>query len=323
MKLKVSVIILNYNGQHFLKDCFDSVFNSSYLADEVIMVDNASTDGSVEFIKKNYPQVKIIQSSKNLGFAQGNNLGIKAASGDYLAILNNDTEVDKKWLEELKMTLDNHQEVGFCASKMVWLKDPKIIDGAGIIYSWKGKAYNRGSGEKDKGQYDLQEYVFGACNGASFYRRSLLDKIGLLDENFFLICDDVDMSFRAQIAGFKCLYVPKAMVKHAGGGTVSRWTGKKASFSARHHIYIILKNFPLKFIVSNFPQILVERLRNLSGVIKSVSWWQVIPAVWETYWQILIKLPEMIKKRNKIQKMKVVSDDYLSSIIRRADFKAD
>lgn len=319
---KISLIVLNYNGQHFLKDCFTSVFATKYSPLEVIMVDNQSSDDSVAFVKKHFPQVKIIQSGGNLGFAKGNNLGLQAAKGDYLILLNNDTVVAKNWLDELTKAIESHPEVGFCASKMVWLKNPKMIDNAGSFYSWKGKAYARGQGEKDKNQYG-QDYVFGVCNGASFYRREIFDRLGLLDSNFFLICDDIDISFRAQLAGYQCLYVPTAVVKHAGGGTVGTWSEKKAMYSARHHLYIIFKNFPLKFILLNLPQIIVERLRNLSGLLKGTPPKRRLWVVFKTYGVVLLKLPEMLKKRNFIQKNRQVSDEYLSSLIRRADFTAD
>jgi GT2 family glycosyltransferase len=323
MSKKISVIVPNYNGKHFLRACFTSLFSTGYSPLEVVMVDNASTDGSVDFVRSHFPKVKIIQSVQNLGFAGAVNLGIKAAKGDYLAILNNDTVVDSRWLIELKKAIASHPEVGFCASKMVWLKNAKILDSAGIIYSWKGKAYDRGHGETDEGQYDQPEYVFGACNGASFYQRSVFEKIGLFDENFFLVADDVDFSFRAQLAGIKCLYVPTAMVKHAGGGTVITWTEKKARFSAKHHLYIIIKNFPTKFLLLNLPQVVVERLRNLSGILKSVPWWRRPFVVLLTYSEVILRLPAMLKERKLIQKRRKVSDEYLCSIIRRADFSAD
>jgi len=323
MKSKTSIIVLNYNGKQFLEDFFTSVFSAKLPPLEVIMVDNNSSDGSIEFVENKFPGVKILKMPDNLGFAKAVNNGIEASKGEFVALLNNDIVVEKDWLYELEKAANVDKKAGFFASKMKWLKDRSILDNTGIIYNWKGKASDRGKGEKDIGQYDKQEYVFGVCNGASLYRRKLFDIHGLLDENFFLICDDVDMSFRLQIAGLKCLYVPTAVVYHVGGGTVGKWTDTKAKYSARHHIYIILKNFPLKFILLNFPFIIVERFRNLSGLVKSTNLANVPKLLFETYFGIIKKLPDILEKRREIQAKKVVSDDYLVSIIDRANFTSD
>lgn len=322
MKSKTSIVVLNYNGKVFLRGFFNSLFTGKLLPLEVILVDNNSNDGSLEFVREKYPQVKILKMLENFGFAKAVNKGIVVSRGKYVALLNNDIEVEKNWLYELEKSAEK-EEAGFFASKMKWLKDKNYIDNTGIVYNWKGKAYDRGKGEKDIGQYDKFEYVFGACNGASFYKRKLFIEHDLLDENFFLICDDVDMSFRLQLAGIKCLYVPTAVVYHAGGGTVGRWTDTKAKYSARHHIYIILKNFPTKFILINFPFIMIERLRNLSGLAKSVNFKRLPLLLIETYWEVVRKFPEVLRKRHKIQTKRIVSDQYLSSLISRADFASD
>lgn len=323
MNSKTSIVVLNYNGKHFLKDFFTSVFSAKLSPYEVIMVDNNSSDGSVELIEKVFPKVKILKMTENLGFAKAMNRGIKKATGEYVALLNNDIEVEKDWLYELEKAAEGNKDAGFFASKMKWMKDHDYLDNVGIIYNWKGKAYDRGKGEKDVGQYDSRQYVFGACNGASFYRRKLFEKFWLLDENFFLICDDVDMSFRLQLGGVKCLYVPSAIVYHAGGGTVGKWTDTKAKYSARHHTYIILKNFPSKFILLNFPFIIVERLRNLSGLVKSTNLANAPKLLFETYFEIIKRLPDILEKRRRIQAKRVVTDDYLVSIINRADFTSN
>jgi GT2 family glycosyltransferase len=320
---RISVIIPNYNGRKFLKDCLDSIFASTLKPQEVIIIDNASADDSIEIISNYFPKVKVIKLKENLGFAKAVNLGLKKATGDYFFILNNDAFPGKNCLRELMEVMSSRPEVDFCATKMVWLKNPQIIDSAGIAYSWKGKGYNFGHGKKDGWEFSKQKFVFGASNGAAFYRCTLFDRVGYLDENFSLVGDDIDFSFRANLLGAKCLYVPKAVVRHAGGGTVGDWTKMKAIFSARHHLYIIIKNFPIKFIIFNFPQILIERLRNLSGLLKSVPWWQALCVILLTYGGIIVKLPEMLKKRRSIQNQRKVSDDYLRSVVRRADFSAD
>jgi GT2 family glycosyltransferase len=219
--MKTSIIIANWNGLHLLKKCLPSIQKQSYIDSETIVVDNGSTDGSQDFIEEFFPQVKVIKLNKNYGFVKANNIGYKYSKGERIALLNNDTVADRWWLKNLNQSLDEHLEVGFCASKILLLDKPCIIDSAGDILSLFG-AYNRGKNEVDQPKYNIPKYIFGACAAAAIYRRKMLEDIGFFDEIFITNFEDVDLSFRAQLAGYKCMYVPSAVVYHKRGETIKK-----------------------------------------------------------------------------------------------------
>ncbi|MCG2725692.1 MAG: glycosyltransferase family 2 protein [Elusimicrobia bacterium] len=216
------VIIVNWNGERFLKDCLGSVFAQGYINFNVILVDNGSTDGSIEFIKKNYSGVEIIPLDKNYGFAKANNIGMEAALKDktieYIALLNNDTKAEKNWLGELINTMSSDNKIGICASKMLRMDNPHVLDSTGHIFI-DGIIYDRGGNEPDKGQYDKQLNIVGACAGACLYRKKMLEAIGLFDESFGSHYEDAELSWRAYKAGWKAKYAPESIVYHKRGGT--------------------------------------------------------------------------------------------------------
>jgi GT2 family glycosyltransferase len=215
------VVIVNWNGERFLEGCLRSVFAQVYTDFKVVFVDNGSTDGSVAFVRKNFPQVDIIALDKNYGFARANNIAIKKAlenGAEYIALLNNDTKVEKNWLGELAETMRAGMRVGICASKMLRMDNPGILDSTGHIFI-DGIIYGRGGEEPDKGQYDRQLDVAGACAGACLYRKKMLETIGLFDESFGSYYEDVELSWRAHKAGWKAKYVPGAVVYHKRYGS--------------------------------------------------------------------------------------------------------
>lgn len=256
MKPLVSVVIVNYNGRDFLTDCLSSLDRQTYPNFEVILVDNCSSDGSVSFTRGKYPHVIIVENDTNLGFAGGTNSGIRVARGEYIFTLNNDTILDPYALEEIvrPMQLDSH--VGVCGSKML-LPDGRINSTA-ICISRSGAAWDRGMEEVDHGQYDTTEEVFGACAGAALYRRSMLQEIGLFDEDFFLYTEDVDLAFRARLGGWKCIYVPSARVVHVHGGTAGPGSEMAVYYLNRNLLWYITKNFSLQILFFSMPWILAR-----------------------------------------------------------------
>ena len=174
-------------------------------------------------IQREFPEVKVLALEVNLGLAGGINYALQAAEGEYLAALNNDTEADKGWAAALVDALRGHPDAGMVASKMLLFDRRDTFHAAGDGFYSNGLPFNRGVWQKDRGQYDRREYVFGACGGAAAYRREMIDRIGFFDEDLFMYCEDVDLNWRAQIAGYKCLYVPEAVVYHClsatGGGS--------------------------------------------------------------------------------------------------------
>lgn len=309
----VTVVIPNWNGRKHLKTCLDSLIlscRSSRVKWEIIVVDNGSTDGSVEFLRKYYPLVKILALPKNCGFSFAVNLGIRKAKGKYIALLNNDTEVDKKWLMNLvvKAQKSNAQLMSF-ASKMVNFYQRNLLDDCGDGYTWYGRAYKRGLGQEDRGQFDREEFIFAPCAGAALYKKSLFEKIGFFDEDFFAFNEDVDLAFRAQLGGFKCLYVPTAVVYHKKGGFFNE--PFRFSLGVRNTLFVIVKNWPWKFILFNLPKILYAQLRICFSSFKLGFY----TAYFKGFLSFLLNLPKILRKRKNVQKLRRVSDEYLQSII--------
>jgi len=290
---------------------------------EIVVVDNGSTDGSLEFIKSSFPLVRTIALPKNYGFAKANNIGIRSTNGKTVALLNNDTVVDRHWLEELNRALDEHPEVGFCASKLLnyWKRD--IIDTAGDVLG-VANAYKRGKGDEDGPKYNEPKYIFGASAGAVIYRRRMLEDIGLFDETFVTNVEDVDLSFRAQIAGYKCMYVPTAVVYHMVGTTKHRtgwstgWTGR---LTRRNKKLMWLKNAPTKLQIKYLPQIVSEEGWCLIGSLGIRRWGLQRPNLQRFKMllgvdaEVLLLLPEMMRKRREIQRRRVVSAEYIESLM--------
>jgi GT2 family glycosyltransferase len=307
----VSVIIPNWNGQRFLPVCLEALRRQSYGAHEVILVDNASADDSVAYTRGAYPGVRVECLPRNVGFAGGVNAGIRAARGEYLALLNNDTEADPEWLAALVRALEEHPEIGFAASKMIGFHDRELLDGCGDALSWHMLAYKIGAGQRDAGQYETPRPVFGACAGAAIYRRVLFDTVGLFDEQFFAYYEDVDLSFRAQLAGFRCLYVPTAVVAHIGSATAGKESALFYHLWIRNRIYLTIKNLPLKQALRHAPRLMEGHARQWGRAMRHGFAREALRA----HREALRHLPAMLRKRAAVQRLRRVSDSYLDTII--------
>ncbi len=249
----VSVIIVNYNGKVFLDKCLGSISVQTYPSIEVVLVDNGSHDGSTGYVREKYPNVKVIENGENLGFAIANNIGIKASRGEFIAALNNDTEVVPGWVEELVKAMLTDDGVGMCASKMLRMDNPAIIDSTGICVSRSGACWDRGMFEQDEGQFEAGDEVFGPCAGAALYRKSMLDEVGLFDEDFISYMEDTDLAFRCRLAGWKCLYVPKAVVRHVHGGTAGYVSDYTVYYGNRNIVWYPIKDFPSSLLLTSLP----------------------------------------------------------------------
>ncbi len=252
----VSVIIVNYNGRAFLEKCISSLFAQSYPNVEIILVDNASSDDSINYLRKEFPSIKIIANKENIGFAKGNNIGIKAANGELIATLNNDTEVSTQWLDELVKAVTSDEKVGMCASKMLFMKNPEFINSTGICISRSGACWDRGMFERDQGQYESIEEVFAPCAGAAIYRKAMLNEIGLFDEDFLAYMEDVDIAFRGRYAGWKCLFMPNAVVYHVHSGTGGYMSDYTIYYGNRNIMWNCIKNFPGSLLITSLPWII-------------------------------------------------------------------
>jgi GT2 family glycosyltransferase len=250
--VNLAIIIPNYNGKHFLKECFESLKNQNYPFD-VIVIDNASEDGSIEYIKENYPEFILIQNKKNLGFATAVNQGINLSKSEYVFLLNNDVELETDCIPSIVDCLEKDDKTFAVTSKMVQYQNRNKIDDAGDEYTILGWTRKVGHNKSPK-DYIQKRETFSACAGAAIYRKSVFDEIGLFDENFFAYMEDVDISYRARIHGYKCIYCPEAVVYHRGSGTSgSRYNKFKIKLAARNNVYVPYKNMPWPQLILNLP----------------------------------------------------------------------
>ncbi len=261
----ISVIVVNYNGRHLLERCLTSLAAQTYPGFEVIVVDNASTDDSVAWLAAHFPNVRVLSAPRNVGFAAGNNLGIRAARGDLIATLNNDTEVEPDYMRCLAAPMDEPR-IGTCAALMLEFERRDRIDAAGIAIDRAGFAWNLRAGRPAR---DLPREVWGACAGAALYRRELLDEIGLFDEDYFAFYEDVDLAWRGRRAGWKCVLVPEARVYHVHGGSFGKTSPQKLYLLARNRWWTLLKNYPLPTLLLNLPWIVgADWLALLNGLVR-------------------------------------------------------
>lgn len=251
-----TIIIPNYNGIRYIENCLASLANEPA---EVIVVDNGSTDGSLALVRERFPRVRTIALKKNYGFCAAVNRGIEACKTDkivYVILLNNDTTVEPGFVRALEKALDADERVFSGAARMVRMDDPSRIDDAGDYYCALGWAFAAGK-DKAAADYERPREIFSACGGACIYRRSILTEIGLLDENHFAYLEDVDLGYRARIYGYRNLYVPDAVVRHAGSGVSgSRHNAFKVKLSAQNSVYLVAKNMPPVQILLNLPFLL-------------------------------------------------------------------
>lgn len=309
----VSVVIPNWNGKRFLKGCLDSLAQQDYALREVIIVDNGSKDGSVELLQSEYPEVRLVRFEQNTGFSVAVNAGIRAGNGEFVALLNNDTVVEPGWLSEMIKVMAEMPEIGSTGCKMLAYDDRSLLDGAGDGYRRGGLPGRIGHRERDLGQFDEPRFILGACGGAALYRRSMLDEIGLFDEDYFAYLEDVDLGLRAQNAGFKCRYVPSAIIYHLGCGTTgSGYHPLVVRLSAQNNWNTIVKNIPGELLLKFLPQILFWQCYYFAVVI--VRGGQVVPWLQGSF-RALQMLPKMLAKRAEIKRQRRVPVSYLEQMI--------
>jgi hypothetical protein len=249
----VSVIIVNYNGRRWLEGCLAAVGAQTDAGGvEVILVDNGSSDGSVDLVRERFAHVRVHVADRNLGFAAGNNAGARLAQGSYLAILNNDTVVQPGWLAALKRPFETDSSIGLSTSRIVYLDDPSIVDSAGDGYLRAGGAFKRFHGQPAARAGEAAD-VFGACGAAFMIRRGLFEDLHGFDEDFFMVYEDVDLSFRARARGYRCVYVPDAIVWHAGSGSLGRLSPSAVFYGQRNLEWTYVKNMPWRLLLQSLP----------------------------------------------------------------------
>lgn len=248
----ISIVIPNYNGEKYLRDCLTSIRQQEGVEYEIILIDNASTDSDYLWLQQE-PGVYVERLDQNYGFSKAVNIGIRHAKGDYVLLLNNDTILCPGFLHAILETMEKDHSIFAVSSKMIRANEPDKIDDAGDAYTLLGWTKKRGDGQVIT-CYTKEEEVFSACAGAALYRKEVFEQIGGLDEAFFAYMEDVDLSYRARIYGYKNMYCPKALVYHIGSATSgSRYNPFKVRLAARNNVYVVYKNMPLLQLIVNLP----------------------------------------------------------------------
>ena len=311
----VNVIIPNLDGESLLPVCLGSLRRQTFKQFDVTVVDNGSKDGSLDLLKEQYPEVKVMRLDRNYGFASAVNRGIEASNGEFISLLNNDIELDSKWLEELYRAMADHPDVGGCGPKVLRYWERERINVLGIRLNSNGEVEIIGAGEVDRGQFEEMRYVFGVSAGASLYRKKMFEEIGLFDETFFASYEDVDLSFRAQLAGYKALYVPKAIAYHMVGKTIKRRRYFPTYLNNRNKILFFWKNIPDEILRKYFSRIFWSKsslfLKRVLFNFYKLRTYYFLKGTLAAY----LRLPHLLKERKRVRATRRVSIDYLESIM--------
>jgi GT2 family glycosyltransferase len=298
---RVSIILVNTNELHHLKPCLHSIFQQTYPNFEVLLVDNASTDGSLEYVREAYPSVKIIQNTTNLGYAGANNVGFKHANGELVAVLNPDTRVNPDWLIEL-VPLMQAQQIGLATPKILLFDQPNLINTCGNQVTFSGLTFCRGLAQARQ-CYPVPEIVSAVSGAAFVIQKSLLDQIGGFDERFFLYYEETDLSLRAALAGYSCLYVPAAIVYHQ---YTFKFSPQKAFYQERNRLFCLLKTFRWRTLLALLPSLLVAEI---------VAWGYAclhgpghLVQKFCTYTWLIANRSQVLAARRTVQALRRVSD---------------
>ncbi len=314
--MQIDIVIPNWNGKDLLRACLDSLKQQVFTDYSVIVVDNGSSDGSLEMLQSHYPEVLLISWPENRGFSVAVNAGIKASTAPLLFLLNNDTELHKDCLQELVNTAEKQKQADFFAAKMLNFHDHTLLDGAGDAYLRGGVGYRLGTMERDSELYSTPGQLFGACAGAAVYRRSMLEETGCFDEDFFAYLEDVDLNLRANSRGKICWYVPGAKVYHVGSATTgSKINAFTVSLSTRNNFYILLKNYPLSLLLRFVPVILIYQFFWFCFVVKKNQ----VPAYCKGLWDFMVNAPKIYAKRKQNLVKQTVSNSQLAAIMKKAE----
>lgn len=315
---EISVIIVNWNGRQFLPDCLSALRQQTFRDFETIFVDNASTDDSLEYVRAHFPEAKIVALDTNLGFSGGNIAGYEHASGEMIVLLNNDTEAHPEWLEAIHRASHEFPGAGSFACKMMYFNNRARIENCGFQIDSAGITAELGRDELDGPAWAVSREVFGACGGAVAYRRSMLEQVGFLDADFFMIYEDVDLSFRAQLSGFRCVYVPKAIVYHHYRSTIKKWPALQVFYSQRNIDFVYWKNLPLALILRSAPRRLLYELGSALYFFRLGSGGPFLRAKLD----VLLGLPSVLKKRRVIQKQNTLTGSQLRGLLGGSVFSA-
>lgn len=321
----VSIIILNYNGLKVTDTCLKSVFKTKYPNFKVILVDNASTDGSAEYFSERYPAVKVIVNSENKGFSEGNNIGIRAAEGEYVALLNNDVEVTPSWLSELVKVAESDPLIAACGPKILSFYDRKRFEYNGAaggffdIYGYpvlQGRIFE--NIEEDHGQFDSPCDIFWAGGPCMLIRKKILNETGLFDDNLFQVAfEEMDLCWRILLRGYRIMYVPTAKIYHMGGFIVGRDQFKRWYFKQRNNLIMMIKNYDLNNLIKIMPLRLLLEMPTMfikkqrSGTTCRMPMLPLKALIW-----IFTNFRMIWRERLRVQKnVRKVSDEHVKKLM--------
>jgi GT2 family glycosyltransferase len=329
------VVVVTWNRRDLLRSCLQSLTTQNLNQPfEVVVIDNGSDDGSPEMVLEEYGKganfpaafkVQLIRNTQNRGFCAANNQGFAASETEFVALLNNDAEAEPNWLAKLASAFDQRPDIGMAASKILVHEDPRWIDKVGHLIYPDGQNRGRGSGELDAGQYDRVEEVLWPDGCAAMYRRAMLDEIGGFDEDFFAYADDAELGLRARIAGWKCLYIPDAVVRHHRGATLGVRSSRRLELIERNRVLLAAKLFPWSLLWLNG---VYYGMRLGAGVWAAITGQgevgrypgvrgklQAALAVCKGDWQALPLLPRMLAKRRDVERIRKLSPREIRKLI--------
>jgi GT2 family glycosyltransferase len=310
--VRFSVVVPNLDGVDLLGPCLAAVAAQTVGEVETIVVDNGSADGSAAFVRERFPQVRIVELGENRGFASAMNVGIAAAEAPLIAFLNNDAEPAPTWLEELERCLQRHPRAAAAASKLLRADDPGTLDGAGDGLTRTFRPIARGHGLPD-GNFDDEVEVFGASGTASLWRGDVLRELGGFDERFFAYYEDVDLSFRARLAGWECWYAPRSVSTHRRGATAGADLRFTLHLPARNRWFFLLKDAPAGLLLRHPVRLLTEDAFWFVRALRARS----PMTLFRAYGEVIRELRPLLRERRRLQRSRVVSPRALDRLLSR------
>jgi GT2 family glycosyltransferase len=318
--MRLTAVVLNLDGQTLLQRMLPTLVSQDLADRRLILLDDGSTDGSPAWVARTFPDVEVVRNPGNLGVAVSFNRAVQIARGsDYLALLNNDLELESDYLSRLVDVLDAHPEAASVAGKMRSVRDPSRLDGAGDAFLWSSAATRRGYGELDEGQYDTPGEVFSACGGAAVYRMAAFADVGLFDGDFFAYLEDIDWGFRAQLRGWSARYEPAAVVHHVGGATTSRNAGFFGMLQRRNQLLLVIKDYPAAALVRHAPKVALHHAGWLVASVRD----GVLRDHLRALGQVVRMLPATLRKRRAIQRGRRVGLERLDAVMSPEPYAGD
>ncbi len=323
----VSVVVVNWNRGDLLRACLRSLEAQSFRDFEILVVDNGSGDGSPAMVEAEFPAARVIRNDANRGYCAANNQGIAAARGRYVALINNDAEADPRWIEELLGAFRVADDVGMAASKILVWESRGTIDKAGHLIYPDGQNRGRGTGETDRGQYDRIEETAWPDGCAALYRRQMLDRIGGFDEDFFAYADDAELGLRARLAGWRCFYMPAAVVYHHLGSTLGRFSPERLVLIERNRVWLAAKLFPWRVLALQPVYLLLRVGASVYSAVTGRG--EAARFAAERSFLLLLKcflranaaalagLPRMLAKRRQVAGIRRLSAGQAAAVLRR------